>query len=91
MAYHQGTTWVFPMGAYYLAYLKTRGNSPEAAAFVRSRLDALIPMMREGCAGQLPEIYEGDFPCESKGCFAQAWSVGEMLRVFERIESIQAK
>ena len=90
MAYHQGTTWVFPMGAYYLAYLKTRGNSKEAAAQVRERLEALVPMMREGCAGQLPEIYEGDFPRESKGCFAQAWSVGEMLRVFERIESIQA-
>ncbi len=90
MAYHQGTTWVFPMGAYYLAYLKTRGNTKAAAAAVRSRLEALVPMMREGCAGQLPEIYEGDFPRESKGCFAQAWSVGEMLRVFERIESIQA-
>ena len=90
MAYHQGTTWVFPMGAYYLAYLKTRGNTKEAAAAVRGRLEALVPMMREGCAGQLPEIYEGDFPRESKGCFAQAWSVGEMLRVFERIETIQA-
>ncbi len=90
MAYHQGTTWVFPMGAYYLAYLKTRGNTKEAAELVRSQLEALVPMMREGCAGQLPEIYEGDFPRESKGCFAQAWSVGEMLRVFERIESIQA-
>ncbi len=90
MAYHQGTTWVFPMGAYYLAYLKTRGNSPAAAAQVRSRLDALLPMMREGCAGQLPEIYEGDFPRESKGCFAQAWSVGEMLRVFRRIQEIEA-
>ena len=32
------------------------------------------------------EIYEGDFPTESKGCFAQAWSVGEILRVFEAIE-----
>ena len=91
MAYHQGTTWVFPMGAYYLAYLKTRGNTPEAAKAVRDRMEALLPMMREGCAGQLPEIYEGDFPCESKGCFAQAWSVGEMLRVFRRIESILAK
>lgn len=91
MAYHQGTTWVFPMGAYYLAYLKTRGNTAEAAELVRSQLDALVPMMREGCAGQLPEIYEGDFPRESKGCFGQAWSVGEMLRVFERIESILAK
>ena len=84
MAYHQGTTWVFPMGAYYLAYLKTHGK--EAAAYVRDQLDALEPMLREGCAGQLPEIYEGDFPTESKGCFGQAWSVSEILRVFEAIE-----
>ena len=84
LAYHQGTTWVFPMGAYYLAYLKTYGK--EAAGYVRSQLDALEPMLREGCAGQLPEIYEGDFPTESKGCFGQAWSVGEILRVFEAIE-----
>ena len=89
MAYHQGTTWVFPMGAYYLAYLKTHGNSADAAAYVRNQLEALEPMLREGCAGQLPEIYEGDFPTESKGCFGQAWSVGEMLRVFEAIEAIE--
>ncbi|MBQ7345739.1 MAG: glycogen debranching enzyme family protein [Oscillospiraceae bacterium] len=84
MAYHQGTTWVFPMGAYYMAYLKVYGEG--AAAYVRSQLDAMEPMLREGCAGQLPEIYEGDFPTESKGCFGQAWSVGEILRVFEAIE-----
>ena len=89
MAYHQGTVWVFPMGAYYLAWLKVHGNTPEAAAAVRAELDVLEPMLREGCAGQLPEIYSGDFPCESKGCFAQAWSVGEMLRVFEAIRNIE--
>ncbi len=83
LAYHQGTTWVFPMGAYYLAYLKTH---PGSEGYVRRQLAALEPMLRECCAGQLPEIYEGDFPTESKGCFAQAWSVGELLRVFERIE-----
>ncbi len=86
LAYHQGTTWIFPMGAYYMAYLKVNGNTPEACAYVRAQLDALEAMLREGCAGQLPEIYEGDFPTESKGCFGQAWSVGEMLRVFEAIE-----
>lgn len=89
MAYHQGTTWVFPMGAYYLAYLKTRGNSPEAAAQVRTQLEALEPMLREGCVGQLPEIYDGYHPTTGKGCFAQAWSVGEMLRVFEAVEKIE--
>ena len=83
LAYHQGTTWVFPMGAYYLAYLKTHDNAKD---YVRSQLEALEPMLFEGCAGQLPEIYEGDFPTESKGCFGQAWSVSEILRVFEAIE-----
>ena len=89
MAYHQGTTWVFPMGAYYLAYLKVNGNTPEAASCVREQLLALEPMLREGCAGQLPEIYDGDHPTSSKGCFAQAWSVGEMLRVYEAVEKIE--
>ena len=86
MAYHQGTTWVFPMGAYYLACLKVAGNTPEAKQAVREQLEAMEAMMRQGCAGQLPEIYDGDFPSEGKGCFGQAWSVGEMLRVFEAIE-----
>ena len=86
MAYHQGTTWVFPMGAYYLAYLKVNGNTEQAKADVRNQLDALEGMMRQGCAGQLPEIYDGDHPTEGKGCFGQAWSVGEMLRVFEMLE-----
>ena len=89
MAYHQGTTWVFPMGAYYLAYLKTHDESRKAAACVRQQMEALEPMLREGCVGQLPEIYDGDFPAGSKGCFAQAWSVGEMLRVCEAIERIE--
>ena len=89
MAYHQGTTWVFPMGAYYLAKLKVLGNTKEAATQVREQLEALDPMLRQGCLGQLPEIYDGEFPTEGKGCYAQAWSVGEMLRVFEAIEKIQ--
>ena len=82
MAYHQGTTWVFPMGAYYLACLKTG----ESKGSVRRQLQAVEAMLRQGCAGQLPEIYDGDHPTDGKGCFGQAWSVGEMLRVFEAIE-----
>jgi glycogen debranching enzyme len=46
-------------------------------------------MLYQGCAGQLPEIYDGDQPYEGKGCFAQAWSVGEMLRVYEDIYRIE--
>ena len=46
-------------------------------------------MMYQGCAGQLPEIYDGDNPGEGKGCFAQAWSVGEVLRVYETLQMME--
>ena len=86
MAYHQGTVWTFPLGAYYLSYLKVHSNSGEAKETVREQLEVLASALREGCVGQLPEIYDGENPTSSKGCFAQAWSVGELLRVFEKIE-----
>ena len=46
-------------------------------------------MLREGCVGQLPEIYDGGVPGASRGCFAQAWSVGDLLRVCEKLEEIE--
>lgn len=85
LSYHQGTVWVFPMGAYYLAYLKVNGYSRKAKDTVRRQLEALAPALREGCSGQLPEIYDGENPVSSKGCFAQAWSVGEILRVYDAL------
>lgn len=89
LAYHQGTAWVFPLGAYYRAYLKTHRFSQEAAAVVRRQLTGMEAMLREGCVGQLPEIYDGGSPAASKGCFAQAWSVGEMLTVYALLEQIE--
>ena len=86
MAYHQGTTWVFPMGAYYCAYLKVHGYATTAIKDVKAGLTNISTMLHQGCAGQLPEIYDGSNPCEGKGCFAQAWSVGEILRVYKTIE-----
>ncbi|WP_291245623.1 amylo-alpha-1,6-glucosidase [Fournierella sp.] len=86
LAYHQGTVWPFPLGAWYLAYLKVNGYSAQAKRQVKQQLAALEPALREGCAGQLPEIYDGENPTASRGCFAQAWSVGELLRVYEALE-----
>ena len=83
LAYHQGTAWVFPLGGYYLAYLKVHGYSEEAKTYVKEQLASITAALREGCIGQLPEIYDGANPVSSKGCFAQAWSVGEMLRVYD--------
>ncbi len=86
LAYHQGTVWTYPLGAYYLAYLKVNDCSPKAKQRVKGQLEVMESAMREGCIGQLPEIYDGENPVSSKGCFAQAWSVGEILRVYEALE-----
>ena len=86
LAYHQGTVWTFPLGGYYLAYLKVHDYSRQAKAYVREQLAGIETALREGCVGQLPEIYDGDNPISSKGCFAQAWSVREILRVYEALE-----
>jgi len=86
LAYHQGTVWPFPLGAYYLAYLKVNGYTEETKKAVYQQLESLEGALREGCVGQLPEIYEGLTPGASQGCFAQAWSVGELLRVYAALE-----
>ena len=86
LAYHQGTVWPFPLGAWYLAYLKVHRHSREAIRKVREWLSPMAGILREGCIGQLPEIYDGGAPGPSKGCYAQAWSVGELLRVYETLE-----
>ncbi len=89
MAYHQGTVWGFPLGAYYLAYLKWAKDKTKAKIIVRRQLNGLEAGFREGCIGHIAEIYSGLYPHDSKGCFAQAWSVGELLRVYEELENME--
>lgn len=85
MAYHQGTVWGFPLGAYLMGLLRWK-EPKEAIRLVKEKLSLFEQCLREGCIGQVAEIYDGADPCESRGCFAQAWSVGEMLRVYGEIE-----
>ena len=35
-----------------------------------------------GCIGSISEIFDGDAPHNPRGCYAQAWSVGEVLRCY---------
>lgn len=86
MAYHQGTVWPFPLGAYYLASLKVNGYSDDIKQQVKRQLKPIEACLREGCVGQIAEVYDGLVPGCSKGCFAQAWSVGELLKVYAALE-----
>jgi predicted glycogen debranching enzyme len=80
-AYHQGTVWPWLMGPYITACCKVHGSSEKARKRARELLKPLEAQMEEAGLGQVAEIYDGDPPQRPRGCFAQAWSVGELLRV----------
>ena len=74
-AYHQGTAWGFLLGGFVTAYTKVYGPTP-------SLLDAVKEHLTMGCIGSISEIFDGDLPHTCRGCYAQAWSVGEVLRCY---------
>ncbi|HEX6938467.1 MAG TPA: amylo-alpha-1,6-glucosidase [Longimicrobiales bacterium] len=80
-AYHQGTAWPWLLGPFASAYLRVHGNGAAARDRVRSLLVPVASHLGEYGLGQIAEVVSGDPPFVPGGCFAQAWSVGEALRV----------
>ena len=44
-------------------------------------IDNALATLDQGTLGTVAEIFDGDEPHWPRGCFAQAWSVAEILRV----------
>jgi len=86
-AYHQGTVWAWWLGPYADAVALVEGREAVQSK-VRPLLESFLSRhLLEGCIGQVSEIFDGDEPHEPRGCFAQAWSVSEILRAWvERVE-----
>jgi predicted glycogen debranching enzyme len=89
-AYHQGTVWAWLIGPYVEALLRVHDNSPLALRQGREALAAFDEHLRTACLGQISEIFDGDRPHTPRGCFAQAWSVGEVLRARLLLEQLGA-
>lgn len=81
-AYHQGTAWGYLMGGFISAYVKVHGNTAEAKKQALAYLEPVRRHLYEGCIGSISEIFDGDAPHTCRGCYAQAWSVGEVLRCY---------
>jgi glycogen debranching enzyme len=77
-AYHQGTVWGWLIGAFVLAHLRVYGDPTQAQQFLEPMADHLYG---HGM-GSLSEIFDGDAPMTPRGCFAQAWTVAEVLRAW---------
>lgn len=79
-AYHQGTVWTWPLGRFIKAYIHINGGTEQAR---RNALEFVYPFLehvKDGGLGSISEIFDGDNPHYPRGCFAQAWSVSEILR-----------
>ncbi|HEY6990339.1 MAG TPA: amylo-alpha-1,6-glucosidase [Bryobacteraceae bacterium] len=79
-AYHQGTVWPWLLGPFVSGYLRVNEYSAAAQEKADAWLRGLEDHLREAGLGQISEIFDGDAPHTPRGCIAQAWSVGEILR-----------
>ena len=75
-AYHQGTVWPWLMGAYVDVYLRIHNDK----STLQPLLQPLIDQLWHTCLGSLGEVAEPEAPFTVGGCYAQAWSVAELLR-----------
>lgn len=77
--YHQGTVWCYIMGA-YADTLAAAGQSAKIPGLITGLVDHLY----EGGLGTVSEICDADAPHMFRGCFSQAWSVAELIRIRQK-------
>jgi predicted glycogen debranching enzyme len=81
-AYHMGTVWTWLLGPFVVAHYRVYGDARLAQSF----LAPLAQHVDSACLGTVSEIFDGDAPHIARGCFAQAWSVAEILRSWIYLE-----
>ena len=82
-AYHQGTVWAWLLGPFALAHYRVYKDRAMALA----HLEPLAKSIAIYGLGTLAEIFDGDPPHRPRGCIAQAWSVGEVLRAWKELNA----
>jgi predicted glycogen debranching enzyme len=80
-AYHQGTVWAWLIGPFVDAWLKAH---PQDRAGAARLLEGFDRHLSDACVGSISEIFDAEAPYVPRGCVAQAWSLAEVLRVFDQ-------
>ena len=83
-AYHNGTVWAWPFPLYAEAAARYGVMTREHAL---SLLTSSVENLNAGCVCHISEIADGEAPHNQKGCRAQAWSVSELLRVWQALSA----
>ncbi len=90
-AYHNGTVWAWLLGPFVTSFVRVNGYDPNKR---RNAYDHFLrPLFEEEMSrrglGSVSEIFDGDWPHGSRGCFSQAWSLAEPFRAY--VEDILLK
>jgi len=91
-SYHQGITWTWLLGLYYDSLknlaenVKTKTDKSRYETMLKDFISDVTKtfskeIIDRGCIGSIAEIYDSKKPSLTKGAFAQAWSVAEVLRI----------
>ena len=82
VTYHQGTVWPWLLGPWVDARMRIYGETAQNMTFIKNALRPLLThLVTAAGLGSVSEIFDGDRPHKPQGCIAQAWSIGELLRV----------
>ncbi len=79
-AYHQGTVWSWLLGPFISALVRVEGEAGRQRA--RQVIENIKPHLQDAGLGTISEIFDAEPPHAPRGCTAQAWSVGELLRAY---------
>lgn len=82
-AYHNGTVWGWLIGPFVSAHLRVYHDENTARSF----LTRLLNHLSDHGLGSVSEIFDGAPPFTPRGCFAQAWSVAELVRTLVEINA----
>ncbi len=88
-AYHQGTVWPWLLGPFCEGWLKVYGQ--QGVAKVKKLIYGMEEVMSEAGISTISEIHDGDPPHAPRGAISQAWSVGEILRIIDLLETRYSK
>lgn len=76
-AYHQGTVWTWPLGGFIKASKRLKIKDKRYTE--KNIIQNIKYTLKEEAIGQISEIFDAEPPFTPRGCYAQAWSVGEIL------------
>jgi predicted glycogen debranching enzyme len=84
-AYHQGTVWPWLIGPFCEGWLRVYGEG--GVSRVRKLITGFEETLTEAGISTISEIYDGDPPHKPNGAISQASSVGEVLRIYNLLET----